>query len=309
MRSIVVIVIMLVCLSVARSETIALLPLDADKKLEVYGHPVAAEIGRALKAAGIEVVVVGAKMDVPDRAQLIVDGAIKAGKGDAITLSLRIRDPRDGTVLETLPSSATTLTAIDKAAAELSGKLVPAARAHFAALVKPATVPTVPERPAQEPPRQGTAPPTRSPVGGVAARVVAAASSERTGGAEQFLAHSLAGELAPWLTHHKREGTPVDPSMLSRESAVKTVAAQRAGLGLALVVVGFDVEPGQVPLARARVRIRVTDGKTIVLDRVIRTDTIVGDRDITEAELGARVAREVLAIVHAQLRRRVVGWQ
>src|SRR5262245_21708357 len=66
----------------ARAETIALLPLDADKRLEVYGQPVAAEIGRALKEAGIDVVVVGAKMDVPARAELIVDGTIKAAKGD-----------------------------------------------------------------------------------------------------------------------------------------------------------------------------------------------------------------------------------
>ena len=42
--------------------TIAMLPLDGEKRLELFGQPVAAEIARALKAAGIDVVVVGASM-------------------------------------------------------------------------------------------------------------------------------------------------------------------------------------------------------------------------------------------------------
>ena len=136
MRFVIVILTLALCLARAHAETIAMLPLDGDKKLEIYGQPVAAEIARALKASGLDVVVVGAKMDVPDTAQLIVDGTIKAGKGKAITLSIRVRDPRDGTVLENLPGPATTLDTIDKAATDLSSRVVTSVKTHLEALAK-----------------------------------------------------------------------------------------------------------------------------------------------------------------------------
>src|SRR5512138_3792161 len=108
MRRLLVLVCLLLFGGRAYAETIAMLPLDGEQRLEIYGQPVAAEIARALRAAGIDVVVVGAKMAVPDHAQLIVDGTIKqAGKGKDITLSIRIRDPRDGTTLETVPAPPT----------------------------------------------------------------------------------------------------------------------------------------------------------------------------------------------------------
>src|SRR6185503_21267327 len=91
----------------AYADTIAMLPLDGEKRLELLGQPVAAEIARALKAAGLDVVVVGASMEVPDRANLIVDGTIKAVKRKQIEVTIRIRDPRDGTVLELLPAAPT----------------------------------------------------------------------------------------------------------------------------------------------------------------------------------------------------------
>ena len=62
-------------------------------------------------------------------------------------------------------------------------------------------------------------------------------------------------------------------------------------------------------MARARVRLRIADATQVTFERVIRTDTIVGDRDITEQQLAARTAREVLAIANAQLRKRVTGWR
>ena len=41
---------------------------------------------------------------------------------------------------------------------------------------------------------------------------------------------------------------------------------------------------------------------------MIATDTVVGERKITEAQLAARVAREVLAIVAPHLHRAVSAW-
>ena len=112
----------------ARADSVALLPLDGEKRLEIYGQPVAAELARSLKAAGVDGVVVGADMAVPGEAKHIVDGTIKSKK-QTVTLELRIRDPKDGSTLETLPPSSGALTNIDKIAADVAAHVVPAVKA------------------------------------------------------------------------------------------------------------------------------------------------------------------------------------
>ena len=114
---------------------VALLPLDAEAKLEVYGQPVASEIAQALIAAQIDVVVVLPKMAVPEHAKLIVDGKIASAKGGAIELSIRVRDPKSGTVLQTLHASAPSLANIDLSGADLSGANLQEARATGAKFV------------------------------------------------------------------------------------------------------------------------------------------------------------------------------
>jgi hypothetical protein len=285
----------------AHADTIALLPLDGEKRLEVYGQPVAAEIGRALKAQGFDVVVVGAKMDVPDTAQLIVDGTIKADKKNAIALSIRIRDPHNGTTLETLPANAASLTAIDKAAADLSARIVPAVRTHLDALAKAAQPVEPPKPPVDTPPP----PPRKTPVPiapGLPSVIVSVASPRPALPTLEFLADGLSDELPRWGTQHKRIASLVEPEQMTRAAAVMTVQHAITDLGVAFEVLTFTVEPREVPLARARVQ-------SIVFERVVRTDTIVGDKGISEQELAARTAREILAIVNAQLRRHVEGWR
>jgi hypothetical protein len=260
------VIVWLACVtSLAHADTIAMLPLDGEKRLEIYGQPVASEIARALKADGLDVVVVGARMDVPDRAQLIVDGTIKMGKGKEITLSIRVRDPRDGTVLETLPAPATSLDNLDKAAADLSARIVPRVKVHLAAIAKPAVADKPPVDTKLSPPR----PPTpRTPTLDVQ---VYAQRPE-----VQQLKLALDGQLPAWLP---------------RQHFATTVK---------LTVLGFSVDRGNVPMARARVRVEIGGTK---FNRVVRTDTIVGDRDSTDDQLAARTAREVLAILVPHLRR------
>ena len=299
--------------TIAHADTVAVLPLDADKRLEIYGQPVAAEVGRALKASGVDVVIVSAKMAVPERAQLIVDGSIKAGKGDAITLTMRIRDPRDGTTLETLPASAATLTTIDKAAADLSAKIVPAVRSHLAALAK-AAVANQPTNGTSNgttnEPRPPVSPRTTGPTAPRLPVVLVAAMSVQTGHPIlELLASATTRELAGWARMHRHEATLVDAARLARMTAPRSVGDARAVLGIALEILDFSVDPGVVPLARARVRLRIANGTEVTFERVIRTDTIVGDKNISETELAARTAREVLAIANAQLRRKVPGWR
>jgi hypothetical protein len=252
--------------TLAHADTVAMLPLDGEQRLDIYGQPVAAEIARALRADGVDVVVVGARMGVPDRVQLIVDGTIKMGKGKQITLSIRVRDPRDGTVLDTLPAPATSLDELDKAAAELSARVVPRVKSHLAALAEPATV----DKPVVDTKLGPSRPPApRAPTLEVEVR---AADSPKL----HPLVAAVQRELPAWLPR------------------------QHFATKVTLDVLTFAVEPGRVPLARARVRVQIGGTK---FDRVVRTDTIVGDRDFTVEQLAARTAREVLAILVPHLRR------
>lgn len=251
----------------ASAETIAMLPLDGEQRLEIYGQPVAAEIARALRAAGLDVVVVGATMAVPDRAQLIVDGTIKqTGKGKDITLSIRIRDPRDGTTLETVPAPATPFDKLDEAAAALSARVVPSVKTHLAALAKPAVVERPPSEARPLPPRP-SAPRTPTLAVTVTSKPVPRLALLKT---------ALDGELPAWLPK------------------------QHFAAHVSLEVLTFSIEMGKVPMARARVRVKIAGTK---FDRVVRTDTVVGDRDSTAEQLAARTAREVLAILRPNLRR------
>jgi hypothetical protein len=291
----------------ADADTIALLPLDGEKRLEIYGQPVAAEIGRALKAQGFDVVVVGAKMDVPDTAQLIVDGTIKADKKNAIALSIRIRDPQSGTTLETLPANAASLTTIDKAAADLSTRIGPAVRSHLDALAKAAQ--PEPKPPIEPTPRPPLPRVTHNVPPALPSLVVSVASPQGALPALGFLASGLTDELPRWSSERKRTASIVAPERMSRAEAIGTVRSQYTDVGIGLEVLTFTVQPGEVPLAKARVRVRVVHRENILFERVVRTDTIVGDKGITEQQLAARTAREVLAIVNAQLRRLVEGWR
>jgi hypothetical protein len=54
--------------------------------------------------------------------------------------------------------------------------------------------------------------------------------------------------------------------------------------------------------------VRISTARGVAFDRVVVTDTVIGERKITEAELAGRVAREVLAIIAPHLHRAVPSW-
>ncbi len=257
-------------------DAVALLPLDADARLEIYGQPVASEVARALVVGGVDVVVVGPKMAVPERARLIVDGKISAGKGDTVVLALRIRDRESGTVLDTISSDAAQLTSIDQAAADLSARALPQVRARLAAIhaakltAPPDHVDHGPARPALVAPRPF----------GVAVTALGGGSAE--------LQPALALATAAWVRARHRE-----PHTAATFIAVAKPAAPAE---LSLEIMSYVVEPGAVPLAHAGVHVVLRDGTGPLFDRVIVTDTIVGDKGQAPARLAERVAAEVLAI-------------
>jgi len=297
---------LLVAATPARADHVALLPLDGEKRLEIYGQPVAAELARALNASGVEVIVVGAKMTVPEKAKLIVDGTIKA-KGQTVTLELRIRDARDGTTLESVPPSSGALMNIDKVAAEAAGRVVPAVKTELDVLAKKAA-----EAAVKPPDTQPDNPrPHMVPSGPDLPIIVVGVSANGNGGPPaQHLQTALRDEAQSWARQHAHTANTIEPALLDNKNAAPGAVTSNGGqFGIALHVLSMTIMPGRVPMAKARVRLRIIKPEGLKFDRIVHTDTIVGDREITESEFAARVAREVLSIAHPNIHRTVSSWK
>lgn len=279
---------------------VALLPLDADRGLEIYGQPVASEIARALAAGNVRVVVVGPRMALPDQTPLIIDGTIAQGKGSAVTITLRIRRTDGGRLRKTsLAATAPGLAKIDGAAAELSAQLLPVVRDLLAAL--PAALPAEPD----DHGRVVEAHPVPA-----ADRPVLVAVADAGHGAEPGpLRGALQTAVAEWARAHHRVARDTDPAQLTAAA----VSAAGADLAIGFSILGWTVEQPddrrQPAMARARVRVQILGIRAVVFHRVVTTDTVLGDPGRGQAELAARVAREVLEILGPHLRRSVPSWR
>lgn len=279
---------------VRADDAVALLPLDAEPRLEIYGQPVASELARALAAGGVDVVVVGPKMAVPDRAKLVVDGTITASKADAVVLTLRMRNPIDGTTLGTTQSAVQGLQNIDKAAAELSAKLLPLVQKQLADMHAPI------KKPVQETKTVAVVgPPAPEPM--LFALVARSASDEP-------LRAALASASAPWAEQHHRTLQATDAKLLGRKVAPATVKQARGNLAIAFEVLDYRATQTTIPYATARVRVRVANAAAVLFDRVVVTNSVLGDKGIAPDALAARTAREVLDILRPHLKRLVGAW-
>ena len=155
---------------------------------------------------------------------------------------------------------------LDKAAADLSARVVPLVKNHLATLAKPAVVETQPID-------------------------------------SKIIPRPLPRPAAPTLVVDV--DSPTTPELLRLRQALERelpawVQQQRYAANVTLYVRTFKIDSGTVPTARARVQVRIKDTK---FDRIVRTDTIVGDKSFTPDQLAARTAREVLAILRPHLRR------
>jgi len=193
---------------------VALLPLEADKGLEIYGQPVANEMARALAAGNIRVVVLGPRTAVPDHTGLVIEGTIAQGKGGAVTIALRIRRA-DGGVLpskRSLAASAPGLAKIDSAAAELSAQLLPAVRELLATLPRESDDHgrVVEARPVPAPDRP----------------VLVAVADDRHAADPGPLRGALQAAVADWTRAHHRVPRNTDPARLT--AAAPSIVAPAA---------------------------------------------------------------------------------
>jgi hypothetical protein len=257
-------------------EVVALLPLAAEKRLALYGQPVASELARALRAGGLDVVVVSAGAPVPSRARLVVDGHI-AMAGDAVVIDARVRDPARGVVVATVSARAAALTAIDRAAADLAAQLLPAVTAQLAALARPAPPA---ERPAPAPP---VVAPTRTVI-------------DRRPVAHVEVVHRV--PFAP---------ARAAGEAIARRAGYAPADTPGAALELHIEVLAFAIEDLGVPVGRARARIRAVAGGVTRFDRVVRTDSIVGARRATPEALARQAAAQIVDIVSPRLRERLAA--
>lgn len=276
---------------------VALLPLEADKGLEIYGQPVASEMARALAAGNIRVVVLGPRTAVPDHTGLVIEGTIAQGRGGAITIALRIRRA-DGGVLpskRSLAASAPGLAKIDSAATELSAQLLPAVRELLATLSRESDLHgRVVEAP---------------PVPALDRPVLVAVADDRHAADPGPLRGALQAAVADWTRAHHRVSRDTDPAQLTAAALTTT----GADLAISFSILDFSVEQpddrARPAMARARVRVQILGPRTVVFDRVVATDTVLGDPGRGPSELAARVAREVLAILGPHVRRSVPSWR
>jgi hypothetical protein len=276
-----------------REDAVALLPLDADRSLELYGQPIASELARALAAGNVHVVVVGPKMAVPERARLIIDGTIALGKASAVTISIRIRNTLDGVVLDTLAATAPGLAKIDGAAADLAARVVPIVHDKLAALER------------RPPDDHGSVIQTEPPPADRADRIVLIAVADATrAGSRDPLFGALDVAVSAWARAHHRRPQKIDPGKL----AAKTVATSGTDLAIGFRILAYQPVTGALPMARARVRVQIASASAVLFDRVVVTDTVLGEKGSDRPALAARMAREVLAILRPHMQRLVPSW-
>jgi hypothetical protein len=139
--------------------------------------------------------------------------------------------------------------------------------------------------------------------------MLVAISDARRGAPPTPLLAALDAAVADWGRAQHRPIQKLDPGALDREGAARNVAASGADFALGFWILDYAPEAGALPMARARVRVQITDARAVVFDRVVATDTVLGEPGLGGAELATRVAREVLAILRPHLRRIVASWQ
>lgn len=281
---------------------LALLPLDAPGKLAIYGQPVAGEVARALRAAGLDVVVVGAQMAVPQEAELVVEGSL-AQTRKRITVELRLR-ALDSRIAIATAAATEPLSSLDRAAMTAAQRLLPklqeelrdraraaAAAAEAARLREPEPAPKAPPPRAEDP----------RPLALISVTVPGASVEDRAQFSADVAAASAELVGARWRPRAVElpEATPV--------AIQAAIAATPGALGVAIDVSALAVNRPSVFVGSVRARAIVTFAGEVLFDRTLVSDTIVGGRKATRASMLKLVARELVAILRPRFARAVAA--
>jgi len=294
----------------ARKVTIALLPFTAERRLAVFGQPVASEISRALREAGLDVSLVGDGAPVPARARLVVSGRI-VKRGAGVVLEARIRDPERGVDVARPSGAAAAVADIDQAASALATALVPAIRGGLAAQDAAAARDraALAPPPAPVPVATGVVQPARPvavdrrPVALVTVQAPTLADRDGAPMPVATLAAPAVADLARRVGYRAvavDAHAAVDPAVL---------ASSRAALRITVELLSLSHETSRdIPLGRARARVTVTDASGApVYRRTVRTDTLVGSRGDRLDTLVRLAAAQVTDVIAPRLRERLAA--
>jgi len=188
-------------------DTVALAPFDADPSLELYGQPVAAQVAKTLKAAGIDVVILaGRNPKMPPGVRLAVNGKLE-GNGSEIVISVTVRDLGLGEQVDDAKSDPPVpLKRIDEAAADLANRLLPKLQKAILALHNPTKTD-----------------PVRHPVEPVKTRKAVVAVGAVIGGVDAMRA-ALADAALGWARDHRRDPQTVEAKTMT---VIRTIPMTR----------------------------------------------------------------------------------
>lgn len=282
------VVLGLVAPAAAEPDTVAFLPLEADRKLSLYQGAAGTALAARVRAAGYNVAVVSDVAAIPSGAWLVVDGRLlRRGRGAA--LELRLRDPEAGRDVTRLSGAASTLAELDVAIDHLADELT-------AVLAREQAARTPPEPPPEPPPDAPpiVAPPAPPPDPRPIARLEVRGKALHDRGGAPIDATALVAAAFARLPH--RLGYRV---VDGAAAPALTISAEVVWL-----VAGFE---GPVPVGRGRVRVIVRDPRGALFDRVVRTDTVVGSRGDRVDTIVRLVAAQAVDIALPRVRERLAA--
>lgn len=289
------------------SGLVVILPFVGEGRMALYGQPVAAEVAKVGRAAGLEIVLLAAGAAVPSDARLVVDGRLITS-GAAIVLEARVRDPERGLDVARRSATATTLAVVDRAADDVAAALVPALRAGLiaqgeardrarAALVAATVVPNGPRPPPLPEPTASPAPADPRPLALIALTGALAGPDGQLQTIAPLVAPSLV-RLADRLGHR---AAPLGEAGV--RAPAQALAGADADLAIVIAVLAVDgSERAGIPQARARARVDVYDRGGLIYRRTIRTDTLVGSRGDRADTLVRSAVAQVVDVVAPRLR-------
>lgn len=282
----------------AQPRKVALLPLDAAGKLELYGHPVAAEVARTLASPEVEIVLVGTDAAVPLDAVLLIEGELSTSRR-RVMVELRLRTLESRTPLATVSATERSVASLDRAAVEAAHRLSPSLLAELARRAEVARAPEPIKAPAR--PVESAAAPPVAPATPLAPAILVASANDGVALAdrEQFL-YDLVG-AASRLTSARWRPTPIELPEVNRAAMLGAVATSPGALGVAFVAQKLEVSSGPAFLGKAQVRVIVTHQHRVLFDRVLLTDSVVGRRKADRSQLLGLLAREVVEILRPRL--------
>ena len=294
------------------SGRVAILPFAGEGRMAIYGQPVAAQVAKVGRAAGLEIVLLGPGAEVPADARLVVDGRL-VRTGASIVVEARVRDPERGLDVARRSATAGSLAVVDRAADDVAAALVPAIRAGLVAQDEAraslaASTRGTPDRPPERAAgradrREPLSPPAadRRPVV-LIALTGALAGPDGPQGIAPLVAPSLV-RLADRIGHR---AAPLGEAGLAAPAA--SLAGGTAALAIVIAVLEVDArgEAG-IPQARARARDDVYDVNGLIYRRSIRTDTLVGSRGDRADTLVRSAVAQVVDVVAPRLREHLAG--